>query len=120
MNKKQPVVNSRNQSVKSCEKSPGCVQACLNILGDKWSALLLKSLAETGPQRFSDLAKALPKLSERTLSARLNFLTNEKIIEKTPYTPQPLRHRYALTSKGSELITVLRAMATWGEKYRLL
>ena len=118
MNGKRLVANGKDRPMTSCEKSPGCVQACLNILGDKWTPLLLKLIAEEGPQRFSDLAKALPKLSERTLALRLSFLSDEEVVEKTPYTSQPLRFRYALTPKGTELITVLRAMANWGEKFR--
>ena len=98
------------------ENRPGCVQAALTILGDKWSPLLLGLLVE-GSKTFSELEEALAGISPKTLSERLVRLTNEKVIVKHMYNQHPPRYRYEMTKKGQELEEILRAMAGWGDKY---
>lgn len=98
------------------EKRPGCVQAATEILGDKWSALLLGQLFDE-PKTFGDLDGALPGISPRTLSARLCELEKSSIITKKLYCSRPPRYKYSLTQKGQDLRTILVQMATWGEKY---
>lgn len=100
-----------------CEDTPGCIQSALEVLGDKWSPLLLKELAETGEQKFSELEVALRTLSPRTLSQRLKMLQGQDIVTRTAYSVHPPRYSYRLTDKGRDLVKVLRAMADWGEKY---
>lgn len=100
-----------------CESKPGCIKAALEIIGDKWSPLVLKEIAEQGPRRFSDIATALSGLSPRTLSQRLERLEADGIIVKTVYCERPIRHEYSLTEKGTDLMSVIVAMGRWGEKY---
>lgn len=100
-----------------CEPSPGCIALALEVLGDKWSPLLLKEIAENGSLKFSDLEAAFARLSPRTLSQRLRLLVDEDILLKSPYSLHPVRFEYRLSEKGTDLITILRAMAQWGEKY---
>lgn len=98
------------------ESRPGCIQAALNILGDKWSPLLLGLLVE-GPKTFGELETTLTGISPKTLSERLARLASEDVISKHMYNQHPPRYRYELTKKGSELQEILRAMAGWGDKY---
>lgn len=98
------------------ENRPGCIQAALNILGDKWSPLLLGLLVE-GSKTFGELEDALTGISPKTLSERLVRLTGEKVISKHMYNQHPPRYRYELTPKGQELQEILRAMASWGDKF---
>lgn len=98
------------------EKRPGCIQSALNIVGDKWSPLLLGQLVG-GAMTFSELETALSGISPRTLSGRLNKLESEKIITRRQYNAHPPRYKYELTDKGRELQDVLVKMAVWGEKY---
>jgi DNA-binding HxlR family transcriptional regulator len=98
------------------EDRPGCVQAALNILGDKWSPLLLGLLVQDG-KTFSELESSLTGISPRTLSARLDHLVDKQIIEKLMYCQHPPRYRYQLSQKGIELQGILRAMGDWGNKY---
>ena len=99
------------------ETRPGCIQSALNIVGDKWTPLLLRDL-HTAPQTFSDLESSL-QLSPRTLSQRLTKLEAEGIIAKRLYCQHPPRYEYHLTDKGMELLTIIRAMAEWGERHSL-
>lgn len=98
------------------EKRPGCIQAALSIMGDKWSPLLLGQLVEE-PKTFGELDIALNGISPRTLSARLDKLEAASVIGKDRYCDHPPRYRYGLTKKGKELQDILVAMGDWGNKY---
>lgn len=100
------------------EQKPGCIQAALRIIGDKWSPLLLGQLVE-GEKTFGELELQLGGISPRTLSDRLDTLINEGIIEKKQYCARPPRYRYKLTDKGNGLRSILVQMAQWGEKYQV-
>ena len=93
-----------------------CLQNTLEIIGDKWTALILREIT-SGPRTFSELEIALTSISPRTLSHRLNKLESEGIVAKHLYCEHPPRYRYQLTPKGSELHEVLRKMNDWGAKH---
>jgi DNA-binding HxlR family transcriptional regulator len=98
------------------KQDTNCLQNTVNILGDKWTPLILQELS-VNPCTFSELEAKLNKISPRTLSQRLEKLCQEKIISKTIYCERPPRNQYSLTPKGVELIEVLSSMAKWGAKY---
>lgn len=98
------------------ESKPGCIASALAIIGDKWTALIIRELV-TGPKCYSELELTLANISPRTLSARLEKLLINKVITKNLYCQHPPRHNYALTDKGEELEKILHAMASWGDKY---
>jgi DNA-binding HxlR family transcriptional regulator len=98
------------------EPHVGCVAAAMDIIGNKWTALLLRDLA-SGPKRFSELQKSIGGINPRTLSQRLDELERCQIITKASFAEVPPRIEYTLTPKGADLIPVLRHMAQWGEKY---
>lgn len=96
--------------------SSGCIASALSIIGDKWTALIIKELVE-GPKCYTEIESALNGISPRTLSARLDKLLDNQVIEKTLYCQHPPRHNYALTEKGKELEKILKTMVLWGNKY---
>jgi len=98
------------------ESKPGCIQATLEVIGDKWTGLVLRELTEC-PKTFGELEQELSGISPRTLSQRLDMLELEHITSKSLYCERPPRYKYALTQKGADLKAVLHSMATWGEKY---
>lgn len=101
------------------EPKIGCIAAAMDIIGSKWTALILRDLA-TGPKRFCLLEKSVGNINPRTLSKRLDDLEAQGIITKQTYTEVPPRIEYALTQKGEDLIPLLQQMAVWGEKYASL
>ncbi len=107
---------TRKSSTEPLENRPGCIAAALGILGDKWSPLLLSQLVG-GSKKFSDLETSLIGISPRTLSARLDKLIVESVVEKQLYCKHPPRYKYQLTKKGSDLVNILQAMSQWGDKY---
>ncbi len=98
------------------QDQPTCIQTTLRIMGDRWTALILRDLSD-GTNTFSCLEVSLKGISPRTLSQRLDMLLCEGVIEKQQYCKHPPRSKYVLTEKGSELQSVLTKMAEWGAKY---
>lgn len=98
------------------EPRVGCIAAAMAVIGNKWTALILRDLA-AGPKRFGELEKSVGSINPRTLSQRLDDLEAHAIITKKIYAEMPPRIEYTLTQKGLDLIPVLKQMATWGTKY---
>lgn len=97
-------------------QKPGCIENALCIIGDQWTALILRELTAE-PRTFSQLESSLQPISPRTLSQRLEHLVRQEVLSKQMYCERPPRYNYTLTPKGSELLEVLAKMAEWGEKY---
>lgn len=97
---------------------PACLKTTLEIMGDKWTGLILGELSDDN-NTFSGLEAALPKISPRTLSQRLDKLQENNIVEKRQYCEKPPRYKYVPTQKGQELQEVLSKMAEWGAKYQV-
>lgn len=69
----------------------------------------------SGAARFSDIAAAVPGLSDRLLSERLKELEAEGIVRRTVVPSTPVQVDYALTAKGLALNEVIIAISTWAE-----
>lgn len=98
------------------EPKVGCIAAAMAIIGNKWTALILRDLAG-GAKRFSELEKLVGGINPRTLSQRLDDLEARGIITKQSFAEMPPRITYTLTKKGQDLVPLLQQMAAWGEKY---
>jgi len=94
----------------------GCIAATMEIIGNKWTALILRDLA-SGSKRFCLLEKSVGNINPRTLSKRLDDLEAQGIISKEVFAEVPPRIEYTLTQKGLDLIPILQQMAAWGDKY---
>ena len=69
-----------------------------------------------GTKRFGQLQRALPGISPKTLSERLQQLEKNKIITKKIFAEIPLHVEYTLTEKGKSLKVVIDQMALWGQQ----
>lgn len=98
------------------EPKVGCIAGAMRIIGNKWTALILRDLF-TGPKRFCELEKSVGKINPRTLSQRLDDLEAEGIITRECFAEMPPRIEYSLTDKGHDLLPILQQMAAWGTKY---
>jgi len=98
------------------EPRVGCIATAMTIIGNKWTALILRDLSD-GPKRFTELEKSVGQINPRTLSQRLDDLEKHKIISKSVFAEAPPRITYSLTEKGHNLLPILRQMAIWGKKY---
>lgn len=102
----------RGETFKNCP-----VARALNIVGDRWSLLIIRNLFRLGAQRFQDLEDGIPGITPNTLSARLKSLTANGVIARRLYEQHPPRGEYYLTEKGKALGPALRALYKWGEEF---
>jgi len=102
----------------SVESTPFCpVARTLDIIGDRWTMLIVRDLVLHGPRKFADLQRSLPRASPNTLSDRLKTLEEHGVVTRRFYEDHPPRAEYLLTPKGDDLRPILRALRIWGEKH---
>jgi len=92
------------------------VAACAEIIGAKWTALLVHDLSE-GARRFSQLEHSCAGISPRTLAERLRALEDEAIVLRRSYSESPPRVEYELTEKGRALLPIIDAMRNFGHDW---
>jgi DNA-binding HxlR family transcriptional regulator len=93
------------------------VARTLDIIGERWTILILRDLFRQGPRRFQDFQESLDGISPNTLSARLKTLEEHGIVARQFHAEHPPRAEYLLTDKGRTLGPVLRALLEWGQKH---
>ncbi|HEV8686649.1 MAG TPA: helix-turn-helix domain-containing protein [Gaiellaceae bacterium] len=98
------------------EATSCAVAACTEILGAKWTALIIHDLSE-GARRFTELEAACPGISPRTLSERLRALEEQEIVERRSYPERPPRVEYELTEKGRALLPIIAEMRNFGHAW---
>lgn len=95
------------------DRSP-CPLACaLDILGDKWTLLVIRDLL-AGKTHFKEFMASPETISSSILTVRLKRLLNEGMIEQEPSTQVAGKMAYRLTQKGRSLYPVLKAVRQWG------
>jgi DNA-binding HxlR family transcriptional regulator len=92
------------------------VARTLDIIGERWTMLIMRDLLLGGPCKFQDFERSLAGISPNTLSARLKQLEEHGIVERRFYEQHPPRAEYLLTDKGRQLGPVLKALFEWGRK----
>jgi DNA-binding HxlR family transcriptional regulator len=93
------------------------VARALDIIGERWTILLLRDLFLQGPRRFQDFQESLAGVAPNTLSARLKTMEEQGLITRRVYSDHPPRLEYYLTEKGKSLGPVLKALREWGQRY---
>lgn len=94
------------------------VARTLDVVGERWTLLILRDLLRQGPRKFQDFEQNLQGIGPNTLSTRLKRLEEAGIVERRFYEQHPPRAEYVLTGKGRALGPVLLALKCWGETYR--
>ena len=97
-----------------CLQSAGCknVAPVLNRVGDKWSMMIVMMLAN-GPQRFSELKRAIDGISQRMLTLSLRGLERDGLLTRTVTPSIPPRVDYELTELGISLRQPVKALGEW-------
>lgn len=86
------------------------------LIGRRWTGAILFILLKE-PCRFATLRDAIPDITDRMLSERLQELEREGIVERTVIPETPVRVEYALSKKGRELTRAIDAITDWAEKW---
>jgi DNA-binding HxlR family transcriptional regulator len=95
----------------------GCpVQATINVVSGKWKVLAIWHLGFQ-PQRFAQLRKLLPGVSEKVLTAQLRQLETDGIVTRAITHSSPPQVTYSLTPAGEELIAPLSVLCAWGTRH---
>src|SRR5215475_12358810 len=97
-------------------RSPCAVASTLDLIGDKWSLLVIRDLLQ-GRVTYSELQNSRERIPTNILADRLKKLEDAGLIAKAAYQEHPVRYRYALTEKGEALKDVLHAIVQWGKKH---
>jgi DNA-binding HxlR family transcriptional regulator len=97
---------------------PDCpVAVTLDLIGERWTILLLRDLLLHGARRFQDFQASLPGVAPNILSSRLKAMEDSGLVHRQLYSERPPRLEYRLTDKGKSLGPVVKAMRDWGTKH---
>jgi len=96
---------------------PCPVAHTLEIVGDRWTLLIIRDLLATGTRKYAELAESLKGIAPNILADRLKTLEEHGIVEREFYSEHPPRAHYKLTRKGGELNMVILALLQWGQRH---
>ena len=96
------------------------VARALDVIGDRWTFLILRDLFLNDTRRFQDFQASMPGLTSSVLSTRLKALESSDVITSRTYVDHPPRLEYFLTPKGRELRPILWALKKWGEDHTVI
>lgn len=97
---------------------PDCpVRRGLALFEGKWRTRVLYELILRAPQRFGELARDIPNISNTMLSSTLRDLEEMGLVIRTQYEEVPLRVEYALSESGRAVEPLFDAIGAWGQKY---
>ena len=104
--------------MKTVKKRSDCpLSSSLDVLGDKWSLLIIRDLLMVGKFSFGDFIGSKEKIASNILTDRLSVLESDGIISKQVSPKNKSKFIYSLTPKGIELLPVLIEIMRWGAKY---
>ena len=88
----------------------------IELIGRRWTGAIISLLLQSRC-RFAILRDAIPDITDRMLSDRLQELEKEGIVERTVIPETPVRVEYSLTKKGRALATAVEAISDWAHKW---
>jgi DNA-binding HxlR family transcriptional regulator len=93
------------------------IARALDVVGDRWTLLVIRELLLQGPCRFTDLKNGLPGIASNLLSGRLKELEETGLISREEAPPPIATTLYRLTPNGAALQPVLQALGIWGMQF---
>ncbi len=100
-------------------RSTGCCplyHEAVELVGRRWTGAILAVLME-GTLRFSEIAQAVPELSDRLLSERMKELEGRGMVERNVISGPPLRVEYSLSQMGRDLEPALAEIQRWANRW---
>ena len=91
----------------------------MDLIGGKWKGIIIYHLFK-GPQRFSELRRLLPEITQRMLTLQLRELEKSKIVSRKVFGEVPARVEYSLTMIGNHLESAFAKINEWGKRYKSL
>lgn len=87
----------------------------LDVIGDRWSLLIVRELMIRGRCRYSDLQAGLPGIATNMLASRLKTMEEAGVVNRVPPTPPVATPLFELTPRGKELESALMELGRWAE-----
>ena len=93
----------------------GCpISSALDVVGDKWSLLIIRDMLVKHKMTFKEISDSDEKIAPSILSARLKLLESYKLIFKTKVPDNKKENIYLLTEKGIRLTPIIIEFSLWG------
>ena len=93
------------------------ISSALDVLGDKWSLLIIRDLLIHGPRTYSQFLESKEHISTNILASRLDLLTCLKLIERSKPDAGPRNNAFQLTESGAALRPVLEGLGQWAQTH---
>ena len=93
------------------------MSSALDVIGDKWSLLIIRDLLMHGPRTYSEFLAADEHISTNILAARLNLLVCMRLIERTDPEATARHNAFRLTKSGAALRPVLEGLGGWAQTH---
>jgi len=106
------IASMRQDRRSTCPISTG-----LELLGDRWTLLVVRDLMFAGKRHFREFLQSEEAISSNVLSDRLNALVENGIVTKSDNPTHAQKAVYSLTEKGLELLPLLVAVSAWTQKH---
>ncbi|MBI5104622.1 MAG: helix-turn-helix transcriptional regulator [Solirubrobacterales bacterium] len=111
-------------SARAQEAQAGALPSCcplyheaVELIGRRWTGAIVEVLLQGGALRFSEIAHAVPELSDRLLSERLKDLEARGVVSRQVEPGPPIRVRYELTDMGRSLEPALTELKAWARRW---
>lgn len=91
-------------------------ELAMDLIGGKWKPLILWHLG-AATLRFSQLRKAMPRITQKMLTQQLRELERDGLVNRFIYTQIPPKVEYSLTELGQSLVPILATLCRWGQEY---
>jgi DNA-binding HxlR family transcriptional regulator len=124
--RRRVAVATAEPPVPPAEGTPACasqhhccprLHEAVELVGRRWTGAILAVLLQGGAMRFSEIAQAVPDLSDRLLSERMKELEARGIVERRVSGGTPVRVEYELTTMGRELAPALDELEAWAHRW---
>ena len=110
------MITDDKKPAENCHRSRCPVSCILEIIGDKWTLLVVRDLFFNN-HTFKELQASPEKIPSNIPADRLKRLQQSGLIRRELYQERPRRYAYYLTEKGLDLEQVMRSMMVWSNKY---
>jgi DNA-binding HxlR family transcriptional regulator len=111
---------ARAREERSGEHPPACCplyHEAVEMIGRRWTGAIVAVLIDGGPMRFSEIAHAVPELSDRLLSERMKELEARGVVTRHVDPGPPVKVLYELTDMGRSLEPALQALKSWARRW---
>lgn len=109
-------MKENNDAQAEFRRSPCPVANTLDLVGDKWSLLIIRDMLH-GKRTYGELLDSPEGIPTNILADRLRRLEEAGLIVRAAYQERPVRYAYTLSKKGADLGDVLLALVRWGKKH---